>query len=261
MEYVPERIKGYIEGKGYTCDDVGMSDSKVYIFEDMVLKCEPCKPWVQRGADIMRWLEGKLAVPRVIEHIVENGRSFLLMSRVRGKMICDRYYMERPEVLMDIIGEAFEALWSVDISGCPVVRDLDSELAEARYRLENGLVDTSDAEPDTFGEGGFKDHGELLEWLENNKPSFEPVFSHGDFCLPNILAVGDTLGGFIDLGDSGIGDKWRDIALCYRSLKHNSDGTYGLNYPDIEPDKLFERLGVEPDYEKLRYYILLDELF
>lgn len=261
MERLPENIQKQIEGKEYTCDDIGMSDSKIYIFDDMVLKCEPCKPWVQRGADIMRWLEGKLPSPRVIEHIVENERSFLLMSRVQGKMICDKYYMERPELLLDIIGEAFSQLWKVDISDCPVVRDLDAELAEARYRLENGLVDTSDAEPETYGEGGFKGPAELLEWLENNKPEFEPVFSHGDFCLPNILAMGDKLGGFIDMGDSGKGDKWRDIALCYRSLKHNSDGTFGLHYPDIDPEKLFERLGIKPDYEKIRYYILLDELF
>ena len=33
---------------------------------------------------------------------------------------------------------------------------------------------------------------------------------HGDFCLPNILAVDDKVVGFIDLGDSGIGDPWRD---------------------------------------------------
>ena len=64
------------------------------------------------------------------------------------------------------------------------------------------------------------------------------------------------------LGDTGIGDKWRDIALCYRSLKHNFDGSYGGKvYPDFDPDMLFEALEIEPDWEKLRYYILLDELF
>lgn len=65
-----------------------------------------------------------------------------------------------------------------------------------------------------------------------------------------------------DLGDTGIADKWRDISLCYRSLKHNFDGTFGGKvYPDFDPDMLFDALGIEPNWEKLNYYILLDELF
>jgi Aminoglycoside phosphotransferase len=72
----------------------------------------------------------------------------------------------------------------------------------------------------------------------------------------------EKLSGLIDVGDTGEGDKWKDIALCYRSLKHNFDGTYGGKvYPDFNPDKLFEALGIEPDWDKIKYFILLDELF
>lgn len=153
-------------------------------------------------------------------------------------------------------------LWSVDISDCPRRRDLDTELEEARYRVENGLVDIDQTEPETFGEGGFASPSELLEWLESNKPPIEPVLSHGDFCLPNIFLNGGAVSGFIDLGDTGIGDRWRDISLCRRSLKHNFDGSYGGKvYKDFDPDMLFEKLNIEPDRNKLRYYILLDELF
>ena len=101
-----------------------------------------------------------------------------------------------------------------------------------------------------------------MDWLEENRPVCEPVFSHGDFCLPNVLLQDGQVAGFIDLGDAGVGDRWRDIALCYRSLKHNFDGTFGGKvYEDFNPDMLFEKLGLEPNQEKLRYYILLDELF
>jgi len=78
-----------------------------------------------------------------------------------------------------------------------------------------------------------------------NKPSYEPVLTHGDFCLPNILIKNGKLSGFIDLGKTGTGDRWMDIALCYRSLKHNADGTWsGKVYPDIRPEVLFEELGI-----------------
>ena len=111
-----------------------------------------------------------------------------------------------------------------------------------------------------LGEG--RDPEELLGWLEDHRPSFEPVLSHGDFCLPNIFLHDGGISGFIDLGDAGIGDKWRDVALCCRSLKHNFDGSYGGKvYPDFDPNLLFDALGIEPDREKMRYYTLLDELF
>lgn len=34
----------------------------------------------------------------------------------------------------------------------------------------------------------------------------------------------------------------------------------GVRY-SANPDRLFEELGMAPDWEKIRYYILLDELF
>ena len=153
-------------------------------------------------------------------------------------------------------------LWSIDISDCPRIRDYDAELKEAKYRVDHGMVDVDDVEPSTFGEGGFENPEALYRWLEENRPDFEPVLPHGDFCLPNIFLKDGKISGFIDLGDCGVGDKWRDIALLYRSLKHNFDGTYGGKvYPDFNPDMLFDALDIKPDWEKLKYFILLDELF
>lgn len=71
---------------------------------------------------------------------------------------------------------------------------------------------------------------------------------HGDFCLPNILAVDDKVVGFIDLGDSGIGDPWRDYAWCIWSLEYN------LKTKDYTP-LLLEKLNIRFDEEKYRKYI------
>ena len=35
----------------------------------------------------------------------------------------------------------------------------------------------------------------------------------------------------------------------------------GKVYSGYHPDMLFEKLDISPDWEKLMYYILLDELF
>ena len=91
------------------------------------------------------------------------------------------------------------------------------------------------------------------------------VFSHGDYCLPNIFGIRDKVTGYIDLGRAGISDKWCDIALCYRSLSHNYSGKYQQHqkntYPGYDELLLFRELDIEPNWEKIRYYILLDELF
>ena len=89
------------------------------------------------------------------------------------------------------------------------------------------------------------------------------VFTHGDLSLPNILVKNNRVSGFIDLGKMGIADRWQDIAICYRSLKHNFEGNFngGFPYEGYSPEMLFEKLGIAADPDKLRYYILLDELF
>ncbi len=200
--------------------------------------------------------------PQVIAFEEDDSYSYLLMTRVRGKIACDKYYLERPKELVPLLSKSVKMLQSIDITDCPVIKDLDRELKKAAYRVENGLVDISDAEPDTFGENGrFKDPEDLLSWLKENRPSYELVLSHGDLCLPNILIENGIISGFIDMGNCGIADKWEDIAMLYRSLRHNFDGTYGKVYPGLDPDSFFEELGIAPDRKKIDYYILLDELF
>ncbi len=199
---IPESIRKHIACKTYHMDNVGCSDSQVRIYDDLVLKIEEERSELADMVSLMKWLEEKLPVPKVIYTEVSGG-----------------------------------------------------------YRVENDMVDVDDAEPETYGEGEFKDPYELLSWLETNRPEEELVFSHGDLCLPNIFFQDGKLSGLIDIGNAGVCDKWQDLALCYRSLKHNANGSYAKVYPGINEDELFKLLGIEPDNEKLRYYILLDELF
>ena len=273
LSELPEGIREKVTGKDFRIDDLGKSGSRIFLFDDCVLKCEkllepsdteadPFREDQDQTVEVMRWLHGKLPVPEVLAYEKDEKYRYLLMSKIEGSVACNSYYMEHPKEMIPVLSDALKLLWSIDISGCPRKTDIDTVLSEAEYRVRNDLVDLSDTEPETFGEGGFKDAEELLSWLKENKPSYEPVLSHGDFCLPNVFIKDGKLSGLIDLGNTGTGDKWMDIALCYRSLKHNADGMWGGNvYPDIRPEVLFEELGIEPDWDRIHYYILLDELF
>ena len=259
---IPTKIQTLIENKPFIIDEIGMSENQMLIFEDMVLKIENNSEGAEKQIKMMQWLQDRVPVPKILAHEVENDKSYLLMSKMGGQMSCDIDYLEQPNILLEALAEGLKSLWEVDIIGCPCMRDLDTILTEARKRVEQELVDIEDAEPTTFGENGFKSPEELLEWLDNNRPDFEPVFSHGDYCLPNIFLEDEKVVGFIDLDRAGVGDKWQDIALCYRSLKHNFNGIYGGKvYKDFNPDMLFEKLAIKPNWEKINYYLLLDELF
>ena len=259
---LPESIRQRVSGRIFQTDDIGRSTAQVLIFDDCVLKIAPYQKKNEETVRVMRWLEKKLPVPKVLCYECDAERQYLLMSRMPGKMACDAYYLERPQELAARLAEAIRMLWSIDVSDCPRSMDLNAALQAARIRVENHLVDVNQVAPTTFGAGGFKDPEHLLDWLEHNRPGCEPVLSHGDLCLPNIFLDHGRVSGLIDLADTGIGDKWRDLALCYRSLKRNAEGAYGgRRYPATRPEMLFEALGIAPDPEKIRYYLLLDELY
>ena len=258
---IPENIRSHIAQKTGQTDNIGLSGSSVTVYDDCVLKCEAVTPWLLEGIAAMGWSEGKIPVPKILCHQVEDGISYLLMEKMEGVMSCDESLLEQPEVLTHALADGMRLLWQTDTSGCPRNRTLPCLLEEARYNIDNGRVDLDNVDPETFGENGFRDPDDLLNWLVNHPIPSEPVLSHGDYCLPNIFVKNGHFRGFIDVGDLGIGEKWRDIALCYRSLRDNWGGAYGGKVYDFDPKLFFEALEIEPDWEKIRYHLLLDELF
>ena len=258
---IPENIRSHIAQKTGQADNIGLSGSSVTVYDDCVLKCEKLNPWILEGIAAMGWSEGKIPVPKILCHEVEDGISYLLMEKMEGVMACSESLLEQPEVLTRALADGMRLLWQTDTAGCPRKRTLPQLLEEARYNIGNGRVDMDNVQPETFGENGFRDPDDLLNWLVNHPIPSEPVLSHGDYCLPNIFVKNGHFRGFIDVGDLGVGEKWRDIALCYRSLRDNWDGAYGGKVYDFDPNLLFEALEIEPDWEKIRYHLLLDELF
>lgn len=258
---IPREITAVVGSAAGTVNSTGMSGDQVLMFPDHVLKVSPVQGRMDREAVILDWLAGRgLPVPRVAARVKEDGLDWLLMTRIRGVMLCDPSVMTKPALLLDCLAEGLHLLWTADIAGCPSDRTWLAELDQAERCIRSGRFSTEDCEPETFGPGGFRDPMALLEWLRVNTPPEERVLSHGDYCLPNLFTDGRRVSGMIDLGDCGIADPWRDLSLGWRSLKHNSDGHYG-SYPAIDPDDLFRAAGVPKDEERLRYYLLLDELF
>ncbi len=251
-----------IGDRTYSIDTIGQSSSQVICFDDMVLKIEKQSEEADNEYRMMGWLFDKLPVPKILCFEKDNNINYLLMSKIEGEILCSTEMLENPEYLVKLLADGLKMLWSIDISSCPYRNAVSDKLRLAEYKIENNLCDIENVEPETYGENGFESPLNLLQWLKENKPTEELVFSHGDYCLPNIFVKDEKISGFIDLGRSGVADKYQDIALCYRSLQRNLNGAYGGKvYNTFDATLLFNELEIEPDFEKINYFNLLDELF
>ena len=256
IDEFPEQIKKFIIGKEYTTNNIGMSGSFILLFDDLVLKIEKIGLFSKQECEMLKWLQGKLPVPKIISIVQKDEYNYLLMSKIKGEMTCSEELLKTPEKIIPLVAEALRMMWSVDISGCPVNNSVDSMLESAKNRILNNEVDFPEEGVTTLDKTRtFHNPNELYEYLELNKPTHEElVFSHGDFCMPNIMIENNDISGFVDLGRSGISNKWNDIALFTRSLEYNVG-----KRPDLI-DLLFKELKIVPDHSLIEYFILLDEL-
>jgi len=254
--YIPKKIQQLTNYVKPTKDTMGMSGSRVYMYQHHVLKVHEKKDKVLiKEKDTLIWLKDRIPVPEVICYQEMKHHAFLLMSKCEGVMTCDPSVLDKPYDMISMLAKGLKMLWNIDIHDCPFDSTLKEKLKIAQKNVEEDDVDTSQAEDNTYGEKGFKDPYELLQWLKTNQPQEELVFSHSDYCLPNVLVKDGAITGFIDFDRAGIACKWADISLCVRSIYHN----FGHHEDYIK--HLFNELDMSPDWDKIRYYILLDELF
>ncbi|MCF9047503.1 phosphotransferase [Acinetobacter nectaris] len=220
----PKDIKEILNSKNGLIDDLGMSNTNVILYENMVLKISANYIESQHESAMLKWLVDKLPIPQITGYAQNNENSYIL--------------------------------------NCPYNLSLDHKLNIEEHKILQGLYKKPTSEDSNYHNSGFNSAEDLLYWLKNNKPDEDLIFSHGDLCLPNIFINQNKINGFIDLGQSGIADRYRDIALYYRSLKDNLSGVYsGKIYSNFNLSDFFDALDISPDYDKIAYYILLDELY
>ena len=259
---LPSNIAKLLENKTYATDSIGMSNAGVYVYDNKVLKIQPHSDETVNEATMLMFLAERKLAPQVIAHEMMDGTDFLLMEKCRGKMLCDSEILSNQRKLTEIAADLLHKLWSIDIASCPIDMSLKRKLKFAEYNVTHNLVDLNNVNPSTFGANGrFKNPEHLLKWLVDNQPREDLVVTHGDFCLPNVFFDGASA-KVIDVGRGGVADKYQDIALFYRSFCDNLRGNYGGKYyGELDEKMFFSVLGITPDWNKIDYYIMLDELF
>ncbi len=204
-------------------------------------------------AERIHWLNGRLPVPTIRHFEMTANGAFLLMTAVPG--VNFTHFNNRPdrekEIAVQLLATGLHQLHNLPPAGCPFDQRLDIQIEKAQQRMVAGLVDESDFDEERIG----RETADLFDELLATRPASEDiVFTHGDYCLPNVMVENGHLTGFIDLGNAGIADRYQDLALCTRSLSYNFDPGW---------EKLFwQNYGItQPDFAKLAFYQLLDEFF
>ena len=275
---LPARIRAAVEGRDSAPVTIGRSGSRVWVFDDRVLKIERTGPAADREYELLLWLDGRAGAPRVLDFERADGKNYLLETRVPGVMTCDKEVLDDPAAMTHALAQGLITLRDIPAEGCPFDSRLALQLAHTRDRFKRGLIRQSDLSDeflgrilnmptprlrrDARGTEDFPSVGSVLNWLERGRPAETPVFVHGDYCLPNVFMKSGRFSGMIDLGRAGIADVYMDIALCVRSMWYNFCFLHGMTRAEFQKYRaqLFEELEMQPDEKKMRYYIYLDEL-
>jgi len=171
------------------------------------------------------------------------------MSAVPGHDLASAIDLS-PSQVISIVAMALCTLHQVAIAECPFDHRLEQRIAAANGRVSAGLVDEADFDEERLGRTATDVFTELLLTLPR---THDLVVTHGDACLPNLMAEADQFTGFIDCSRLGISDRFQDLALAARSIERN------LGKEWVAP--FFQEYGVVPDEQRIAFYCLLDEFF
>ena len=205
---------------------------------------------LKRQHQALQWLEGKLPAPRPIAFEEDKAASALWMSRLDGEDASIWCQNEAPEKVAEACALALRRIHEFEWKDCPLSNRLDAKVELAIKRARQGQVEEYQLDDERKGLPVEK----LVEQLAFRPLVEDLVFTHGDFCLPNLIFADGELQGFVDWGRCGIADRYQDLALLLRSLKYN----VGSEMRQVVADAY----GISTwDGQKLAYYQLLDEFF
>lgn len=254
---VPSSLLPLVADCEWTPIGVGESRSDVYRLDGAgrvaYLKVSPVSPVPEMQAERERldWLRGRLPVPEVLGYAAEDGREFLLLSAIPGIDTSSIELDMASQDVVQLLAQGLRMVHNVPIRDCPFDMTLDIEIPRVERNVDLGLVDVADFDAERAGGSP----GALFQVLVATRPTSEDwVFTHGDYCLPNILVEDGEITGFVDLGRAGVADRYKDIALAVRSIHRNCGEAY------MQP--FLDAYGVrDSDAGKIEYYMLLDEFW
>ncbi len=200
----------------------------------------------------LRWFGRHTPSPDVRGFVSIVDEAWLLMSAVPGRTAYQVLKAE-PEKRVETVttlAQHLRALHAIPADQCFFNSQHPLRLKQARQRMEAGEVDASDFDDEHNGWTPEQVWSKLVSLLPLEP---DPVVTHGDYSLDNVMIEHGRVTGTIDLGRVGIADRYQDLAVLWNCL-----GEFG---EELQVH-MFTAYGVaEPDLRKLRFHLALDEFF
>ncbi len=179
---------------------------------------------------MLKWINQRFPTPEPLYYSKEESTEYLLTTEINGTPTYQVEPNEREQTVR-VLAETLRTIHGLNPSGCPVSRGIHKQVKH----LETQGVDVSG--------------------LGNWRPVEFLCFTHGDYCLPNIIVDSGELSGVIDWDYAGVADPYVDFVSCLWSLRYN--------YKD-EAERLIpvflEAYGVELDEEKYAFFQKLSDI-
>ena len=202
------------------------SQSHIYLYQksnapDLFLKIntgDTDAPLI-REKETMEWLHNKLPVPRVVAYHEEGDTTYLITERLVGIPSHDQPYRHDQQTTFRILADGLSAIHNVPTDNCPLPRfTIEGLIQEAEHNIQTGIVTAQSLKE----RGDSRTPQEAFNQVCALRPKNQQfVFTHGDYCSPNILIHNNQLSGFIDWGSAGLGDPHRDLASAQYSIRRN----------------------------------------
>lgn len=257
---VPESMSPLLVGYKWARDNVGESGGAVYRLHG---KIDAPDLFLKHGrssvaGDVteemvrLRWLARHIPAPAVKGFVAIQDEAWLLMTGLPGQTAyqCLEAQPDARDGIVDALAAFLRRLHAIPVSECPFNSNHAYRLARARERIDAGLVEEDDFDDEREGWTAEQVWVAMQRLLP--MPS-DPVVSHGDFSLDNILMVDGEVVGCIDAGRVGVADRYQDLAILWNCL-----GEFDASLQD----RLLEQYGIaDADERKLQFHLMLDEMF
>lgn len=261
---LPAELQTLVGAAQFEADQMGKSGTQVF----RVAGAESLPCYLKVGTlhliqhlndekERLLWLQGRLPVPQVLYYGEAHSKAYLLLSEIPGKISCAEVFQVDLPRLVQKLAHSLRMIHNLPLAGCPFDRRLPVMLAQAKFHIESGQVDESDFDDELLGLSAETVFQQLLT-QQADLDSEDLVFTHGDFCLPNVLLdqFSYEVTGFIDWGRAGVADRYQDLALATCSLEYN----WGAEWVEL----FFAEYGIPApkiNRPKVEFYRLLDEFF
>lgn len=204
-----------------TFDEIGRSESTVVKLskDSEVLYLKIGKGSIQNLNKVLLFLEDKdVIAPKVINSGRYKDYYYVLMTECRGKMT----YELDPLFAAEVLGRTLKKIHQLPHPTGVLVKDKN------HYHKELMKI-----EKDKLSE----DDQLFISHFDSISLQDDLVFSHGDYCLPNILYDGKNA-SLIDLDYAGVTFRYSDILDCIWSLEYNF-------HTSIYTDTFLQAYGIE----------------